>query len=69
MLKRYMRGIGKKYCVYKVEEEWKMGVSMGVVKPIKGAAAKALLEDLKKTSIDDKVLEQCKRIGSLISRK
>ncbi|WP_291649170.1 hypothetical protein [Clostridium sp.] len=46
-----------------------MGVSMGVVKPIKGAAAKALLEDLKKTSIDDKVLEQCKRIGSLISRK
>lgn len=45
-----------------------MGVSMGIIKPIRGRAARELLKDIKSSSVDEKVLEQCRKIGSLIKR-
>lgn len=50
------------------KEERKMGVSMGIIKPIRGKAARDLLKDMKYSSVDEKVLEQCKKISSLINR-
>lgn len=64
MIKRWislLKGIFK--------EERKMGVSMGIIKPIRGKAARELLKDIKSSTVDEKVLEQCRKIGGLIKRE
>lgn len=70
MLKRYTKGINKKYYIYVMNDGGVvMGVSMGVIKPIRGSAAQQLLKDSKRSSVDSKVLESCRKISSIISKK
>lgn len=45
-----------------------MGVSMGVIKPIKGSAAQKLIKESKRSAVDGKVLEGCKKLSSIIRK-
>lgn len=70
LIKRYIKNENATYYMYiKSRGEIVMGVSMGVIKPIKGSAAQKLIKESKRNSVDGKVIEDCKKLSSIIRKR